>query len=46
MAASPRLHADLRALTPGYLNDMVVNERGQAYVDCVVWRNLGDPGPE
>jgi sugar lactone lactonase YvrE len=32
----PQVHADLSAITASHLNDMVVDSRGRAYVDCVM----------
>src|SRR4051812_12097317 len=38
----PGVHADLAALTPGYLNDMVVDDTGRAFVGAIA--NVVDPG--
>ena len=38
----PAVHADLAAVAPGYLNDMVVDDRGRAIVGAIA--NVVDPG--
>lgn len=38
----PEVHADLAALAPGYLNDMVVDDRGRAIVGAIA--GVVDPG--
>jgi sugar lactone lactonase YvrE len=42
--ASWQLHADLTDIPATWLNDMVVDDRGRAYVDCTVRPGSGDLG--
>jgi sugar lactone lactonase YvrE len=45
-AAGPALHCDLSVVHGTYLNDMVVDDAGRAYVDNTTRRDLGEVGPD
>lgn len=46
VAGRTEVHADLSDMPVGFLNDMVVDGRGRAYVDCSVVRRFGGDGAE
>jgi sugar lactone lactonase YvrE len=41
-----REHADLSRLTPWFINDMLVDPAGRAFVGCVGYDLLGDAQPQ
>jgi sugar lactone lactonase YvrE len=45
-ADGPRVHADLTAIPSTWLNDMVVDGTGRAWVDSVVRPGSGEPGAD